>query len=169
MNSTFKLNAINIANKAMSNVRKLSYKTVSNFGNFSYKILNHSDALLFSRNKVFRGTHHDMNTGYIHLSKNLLQCKDVLYRFFPSQSVVIYKLDNSKLINLKENIKKNGDIYLKYNGQLLANHVIDSKSIHHDCNDIMSYWHEINNLESVFGDKIIEKNNIFIKEYAVKY
>ena len=112
-------------------------KTATNFGKFSYKILNHSDALVFNRTKIFRGTSYDLHNGFIHLSKDLVQCKTVLYKHFPSQSIVIYKLNNLMLLNLQENIKKNGELYLKYDGQLTKDHIIDSKSIHHDCNDIM--------------------------------
>ena len=74
-------------------------------------------------------------------------------------------------MNLQENIKKNGESYFKYNGQLLESQVIESKSIHHDCNDIMSYWHDINNLEKIFENNQIEtkNHNIFVKEYAIKY
>lgn len=139
-------------------------KSATNLGKFSYKILNNSDALVFNKTKIFRGTKYDLHNGFIHLSKDLVQCKGVLYKFFPSQSIVIYKLNNDKLINLQENIKKNGESYLKYEGQLTEDHIIDSKSIHHDCNDIMTYWHEINNLENLFGN-----SNIFVKEYAIKY
>ena len=135
----------------MMNTYNIINKPITNLGKFSYKILNHSDALVFSRNKIFRGTNHDLINGYIHLSKDLVQCKSVLYKFFPSQSFVIYKLNNDKLVNLQENIKKNGDSYLKYEGHLLESQIIDSKSIHHDCNDIMTYWRDINNLDKIFN------------------
>lgn len=141
------------------------------YGKYSYKILTSSDALIFNRTKVFNGTIRDLQDGHICLSENLMQCKGILYKQFPNQSTVIFKFDNSKLGNLSTKMSKTGDVFLKCTAPLRLEHVIDSKDIYHDINDIISHWKQINNLENIFNDQDAKSKYYSdnIKEYAIKY
>jgi hypothetical protein len=143
-------------------------KFISNIPKFSYKILNLSDALVFSTLGKFLGTNHDMSNGSIHLSSNIQQCKYVINKFYPCQSITVYKLDNEKLQNVREKINKNGDVFLKCDTPIYKNSIIKTFDIYHDDSNILEYWKKINKLDDLFEQNEKDKK-IFIKEYAIKY
>jgi hypothetical protein len=143
-------------------------KIISSIPKFSYKILNSSEALVFSRSGIFFGTRCDMSNSSIHLSSNIKQCKYVINKFYPYQSVTIYKLDNNKLQNLKEKVNENGNAFLKCNIPINKNSIVESFDVYYDESNILEYWNKINALETLFEPNKKDKRT-FVKEYAIKY
>jgi len=113
---------------------------------FKFKILNVSDALVFSRNNICKGNLFDMTTGKIFITDDLEYCKKIITKNYLNQSVTIYKLDNSKLGDLVQT-KKN-TFYTKM--PISKNAIVEEKTIYFDVNNISDYLDKINKLEKQF-------------------
>ena len=119
---------------------------------YVYKILNESEAKLFSNDKIFFGNSSDIKSGYIHLCKNFAQITTIINSKYNGEICYIYKFDSTQMTKLKfEYVKKLDDYYPQLYEPLLLSNLSDSIKFSNKKN--------LNNLENIQKlSKLFKKN-----------